>query len=138
MKYFLAQELVTPDVYGLRKERSYELFDGAALDSLIALREKFGPITVNNWHAGGTYKESGLRDPLTKTGALFSQHKFGRAFDCKFHGVTVQEVFDFIIKHHNEFPYITTLEDIKFTAPGGWLHFDTRNNQAKGIRIVRP
>lgn len=136
MKYFLAQELVTPDVYGLRKERSYELFDGAALDSLIALREKFGPITVNNWHAGGTYKESGLRDPLTKTGALFSQHKFGRAFDCKFRNITVQEVFTYVVENPERFPLITCVEDVSFTPT--WFHFDTRRHSRNGIWIIKP
>jgi hypothetical protein len=64
---------------------------------LDALRDKFGPITVNDWSWGGTFKESGYRSATSRTGAKYSQHRYGRAFDCKFGHVTVQGVYTYLI-----------------------------------------
>src|SRR5690554_3311309 len=130
---FILQELVAPAIYQARGMRAWELVCPYALRTLQTLRDVFGPTTVNNWHAGGQYKESGLRELTTSTGAALSQHKFGRAFDCKFRGITPQEAFDYILAHPDRFPYLTVLEDVRYTPT--WLHFDTRNHNQPGIWI---
>lgn len=133
---FGVRELVTPEVYAARGERAWELLDPFALRTLQSLRDKFGPVTINNWHIGGSYKESGLRGFGSATGAMWSQHKYGRAFDCKIKGVTPKEACEYILAHMSEFPYLTVLENPAETP--SWLHFDTRNHNKNGIWIVNP
>ena len=136
LRHFDLRELVTPEIWVTRNSRCVELLDPRALKTLDALRDKFGPTTVNNWHIGGRFKESGLRDPFTSTGAMWSQHKFGRAFDLKFRDAKPQNVFDYVLAHADEFPEITVLEDVAATP--SWLHFDVRAASWDGIRVVRP
>ena len=97
-RYFELRELVPPDIFDARGEAAWELLDLRALVTLDALRERFGPCIVNNWHVGGPLRESGLRNPLTSTGACYSQHKFGRAFDCKFRHADPREVYQRIMR----------------------------------------
>jgi hypothetical protein len=106
------------------------------------LREKFGAVTINGKFGGKAFTESGLRNPFTETGAKFSQHKFGRALDLKFHKVTVKEVYEYIIRNPQEAREngITTVEDIAFTP--SWLHIDCRmlpeTFPTNGVFIVKP
>lgn len=133
-RHFIVQELVPPDVYEARGEAAWELLDPRLLASLDRLRAFFGPVTVNNWHWGGAYRESGLRSTQTAVGARFSQHKFGRAADCKFRDVTPQEAFERILAAPDDFPTITCLEDVAHTPT--WLHVDVRN--CERIKVVKP
>ena len=133
---FALHELVPPEIFRSRGNRGWELLDPYALRTLQTLRDVFGSITVNDWYWGGRFSESGLRGFATGTGAALSQHKFGRAFDCKFKTATPKEAHDYILAHPDRFPYLTTLEDVRHTPT--WLHFDTRNHQHSGVLIVRP
>jgi hypothetical protein len=136
-KWFEIRELVGPDVYEARGERAWQLLDTRLLITLDQLREKFGPITVNNWHWGGRFKASGLRTELDKVGARFSQHRMGRAADCKFRDTTPREVFDYILAHESVFASLTCLEDVAFTPT--WLHVDVRNTVGHpSILVVKP
>lgn len=129
-------ELVPPVIFKERGERAWELLDSKALVTMQTFRETFGRTVVNDWYWGGRLKESGLRDYYTLTGAKLSQHKFGRAFDLHPREVTIEEAYEYILKNPEKFPYLTTLEDIKYTP--GWLHMDNRNHTQEGIWIVKP
>lgn len=133
---FILQELVPPDIYEARGDRAWELLDPMALMSLQSVRDKFGPVVVNNWHEGGPYKESGLRSALTATGAAFSMHRYGRAFDCKCKNATPQEMCDYILQNRKDFPMVTAIENPEATPT--WLHIDTRNHSRGDIWIVNP
>jgi hypothetical protein len=135
-KHFDLRELVTPEIYMTRGQSAWELLDSRGLIVLDALREKFGPVTVNDWHLSGSYSESGLRSLTTQTGARYSQHKMGRAFDTKYKDVKPQEVYDYLLAHADEFPELTVVEDIAATPT--WVHVDVRNADWKGVRIVKP
>lgn len=135
-KHFALQELVSPEVYKARQDLAWDLLRPGALVALDALRDRYGRIVVNNWNAGGPLKESGLRGWECETGARWSMHRFGGAFDLKFGSVTPQEVFRDILAHPEQFPQITTLEDVAVTPT--WLHFDVRNHARGGIWVVRP
>jgi hypothetical protein len=135
-KYFGLRELVSADVYMTRGDAAWELLDPRVLVAGDKLREKFGPVTVNNWHRGGTYSQSGFRDPVTGVGARLSQHKRGAALDCKFRDTTPQAVYAYLLEHPDEFPEITVLEDIAATP--SWLHVDVRAADWDGIRVVKP
>ncbi len=123
-RHFVIQELVDPEIYKLRGEKAWELFDDRALITLDALRDEFGPIIVNNWHFGGSRKWSGLRTSSSSYYSPTSQHSFGRAFDCLPKNISVEKMREEIIRSRNsKFPYITGLE-LNVT----WIHFDTRNH----------
>jgi len=103
------------------------------------IRDRFSaPVHVNDWYRGGHLKERGFRLPGTKTGAKYSQHKFGRACDFNIPGLTIEEIYDDILR--NEKIYldfgVTTIEDVSFTKT--WIHLDTRWTGMDKIKIVKP
>lgn len=129
-KYFKPQELVPPHVFTQRGTKSFELMDDRVLITLDALREKFGPLTVNNYHTGGDRRWSGLRTQgfyrsPSEYEASFSQHKYGRAADCIPANTTAEKMRQYVLDHPEEFPYITFLE-----TNISWFHFDVRNCNA--------
>lgn len=134
--WFDVREFVPPNVFALRGERAWELLDPRILLTANQLRERFGPVKVNDWHRGGHFKYSGFRDPACLIGARLSQHRFGRALDMKFRDASPREVFRYILENRSEFPYITTIEDVEHTPT--WVHVDCRNNAEEGIRVIRP
>lgn len=141
-KYFDLHELVYPGAIQALGERAWILMDDRILRGADWLREKYGPAVINGKLGGKVFTESGLRDPDTKTGKGFSQHKFGRALDLKFTKVSVKEVYEYIIRNPEEARAngITTVEDISFTPT--WLHIDCRalpeSFPANGILVVKP
>jgi hypothetical protein len=141
-KYFALNEVVHPGAIQALGERAWTLMDERILRGADWLREMFGPCTINGKFGGKGFTESGLRDPFTTTGAKFSQHKFGRALDLKFHKVTCKEVYEYIIRNSGQAREngITTVEDIAFT--GTWLHIDCRllpeSFPDNGILVVKP
>lgn len=136
---FIIQELVPPEIYNEMGERAWLMLDPHALISLQKLRDAKGRIVINGWHLpDGPYakfKESGLRDPNSTTGAKRSMHKRGCAFDCKPRDCTPKELYDYVMAHPEEFPYINRVEDINDTP--GWFHFDTGNSPYR-IQVVNP
>lgn len=131
-RHFELRELVDPETYRWLGERAWWVLDPRALATLDQLRDRFGPCTVNNWHADGDFRYRGFRPPGCAVGAALSQHRFGRAFDCTFRE-TAQEVREYIRAHRAEFPFLTTLEtDVT------WLHFDVRDTGTQDILIIRP
>lgn len=125
-KYFQLQEVVPASVIQARGEKGWELMDDRILMGGDWLREKHGSCVINGKIGDHVFKESGLRDPLTDTGAKFSQHKFGRALDLKFLKTDTKTVYNFILENQAEARRngITTIEDIK-DAPT-WIHIDCR------------
>ena len=141
-KHFALNELVPPDVIQARGEQAWQLMDERILRGADWLREKFGPCVINGKFNGKGFTESGLRNPLTTTGAKWSQHKFGRAVDLKFLKVNVKEVYDYILANQPEARAngITTVENINATPT--WLHIDCRllpeSYPANGVLVVNP
>lgn len=135
-RHFGIRELVTPGIYQARGDRAWELLQPGALLTLDALRDRFGETEVNNWEWGGSRDEAGLREWNTRTGATYSMHKYGGAFDPRFRFVQPPEVAEYVLAHPDEFPYITAIEDVGSTPT--WFHFDGRNHSRGGIWIVKP
>lgn len=139
---FKLKELVDPSFLKLPENEVWDMLDEQALRALQELRNRFGKIVVNGSYMGHTFTESGLRTKTTKTGAKASQHKLGKAFDCKFLESDEIKVYDFLI-NAPEKAYamgIRRLENISFTGrqgTAGWLHFDTKDTGAENIgRLV--
>ncbi len=125
-KHFNIQELVHPDVYVARGNAAAQLIDIRIVNVAEWLREKTGkPIVINNWKYSGRYKESGLRNPFTKTGARYSQHKYGRALDLKVQGMDAEEVRQLIRDNWAELKEIG-LTCIEKDTPT-WVHIDCRH-----------
>lgn len=108
----------------------WQWFDDRALITLGALREWAGTTFINNWYWGGQNQWGGFRPLDCPIGALYSQHKFCRAFDPKFVYKTADEVRHHIKSNKDKFPYVTCLEE---GVP--WVHFDTRNYD--GLLIIQ-
>jgi len=137
-KNFDIKELVPREVYQRFGDSSVWFLDQKAIQVLQQLRDTFGTCVVNNWSSGGKFNYSGFREPDCSVGASFSQHKFGRAFDCKFTKATADEVRESILKNQKKFMEqgLTTIEDGQFSPT--WLHFDTRITRMNEIFIVKP
>ncbi len=124
-EHFDLREVVTPEAYAALGDKAIILMDKRIIDVCEELRNYFDePITINNWHSGGQYHESGLRNFDTTTGAKYSQHKYGRALDLKFTHVTPEEVRNEIremFDHFSKFG-LTTIEQSTAT----WVHIDCR------------
>lgn len=122
-EFFRAEELVPPAVHRARGRRSLQLLDPRLLEALDQLRNEFGPITINNWHVGGTFTESGLRTPECKHYKPYSQHTFGRAADCKFALHEPEYIRRMILDNPHKYPFINFVE---LDTPT-WVHIDVRN-----------
>lgn len=126
-KHFRIEELVSPEVFADRGEKAFELLDVRLLITLDQLRERYGPMTINNWiwkpeSDPRCRTESGLRTPGMKHFSPYSQHTFGRAADCLFAHKTADQVRSEILSNPDLFPYIMSVE-----LGVSWLHFDVRN-----------
>jgi hypothetical protein len=67
-----------------------------------------------------------LRTPESPYYSPYSQHTFGRAFDCIFDGVTAEEVRRDILNNPSDYAFVSITAIELGTS---WLHFDTRNVQ---------
>lgn len=144
-KYFKLQEFFPRDffnrTYPILGNRMWQLIDNRVLWTADMLRNRFGTMIVNDWlwrkNSGHQYR--GFRPFDCPIGAEFSQHKWGRALDCKFTEVKTEKVRDQIAYSDYgdfiEYKYITTVE-IGIT----WLHFDVRNHAMSkhGIKLITP
>ena len=85
-KHFVLKELVHPSFLGTNESILWRLFDDRLLKSADGIRELYGACTVN---ANGM-EDCGLRKMDSKTGAVFSAHKFGRALDLHIRSIEVE------------------------------------------------
>lgn len=139
-KYFELYELVPPNTYWkyhLEPVKLWGIFDDRLLRTIERLRVRYGKMVMNTWYWGGHHKERGWRHENTLTGALFSQHKNGRAGDLVPTEVSPDQIRRDILADpwHPDFKYITCLE---MNIP--WLHIDLRNHNkgGSGILLVYP
>jgi hypothetical protein len=132
---FRTEELVPPETFRAWGERSLWFLDSRAVDVLKELRKDYGPVVVNDWAFGGEIKYRGYRPPECKIGAVASQHRVGRAFDCLFKDADVSKVrIEVIAKAragHEVYGMIRGIE-----TDVSWFHFDVRN--APSLMVFRP
>ena len=138
-KNFRLQEFIDPITYKRFRASSIWFMDSKLFNIAQEVRDlTHSPVKINDWANSGQYRESGLRNWETLTGAKYSQHKFGRAIDIKVQGWGVEDVYKLIMKHEEKFRYLglTTIESINKTPT--WIHLDTRNWAIDKIHIVNP
>jgi hypothetical protein len=113
------------------------MFDYRLVRTIHNLRLRYGKMVMNDWYWGGKWKERGWRPWGSLTGAMFSQHKFGRAADMIPVETTVDQIRKDILDtpYHPDFKYITCIE-MNVT----WLHIDIRNYNKRqdGVLLVYP
>ena len=130
-KNFSDKEVLPKELHGYR----WEWFvDFRIVQVAQKLRDKFGPITINN----DRFNWSGYRTFDCGIGAQFSQHRFGRALDLKFSNTTPEEVQKYIIENEDEFlkAGLTRLENAEKTKT--WLHIDCMFTGSENIIIFNP
>lgn len=134
-KNFCAEEFVPPRVFhALGAHRVLLVMDLRILITADAIRDYFGRrVTINNWKWGGDRTLSGFRPADTPIGALWSQHKFGRAIDCLVDDVPAEEARQAILANRRRFPLITVIED-----DVSWLHVDCRPTSTRKIELIKP
>lgn len=135
---FYLQEFVSKSMYSKWGNKCIWFVDPRLFLLAQFYRDRFGGVTINNWLWGGKYNYSGFREPACKVGAKLSQHRFCKADDKKFDEVTVQEVYEDVIKNYDLYKKfgLTTIENIKATPT--WLHGDLRNTMQDELLIVNP
>lgn len=136
---FILEEFICPEIYHSWGESSIWFLDDRIITIAQFMRTRLGvPCTINNWHNGGQYKESGLRYFGTTTGAKFGDHLFGRAIDAKFKDTSPAQVHQFIKDNWAALSLLglTTIENLEFTPT--WTHLSTRNWGDHKLHIVNP
>ena len=135
-KYFKPYELLPKALYyellglGWPERRIWQLFDPRTLLVNDKLRARYGKMVANTWYWGGRHQWRGFRPCACPVGALYSQHRYGRASDLVPVEVTVEEIRNDIIQGEN-FLYISCIE---MEVP--WLHHDERNY--RGLLLIYP
>lgn len=137
---FYLKEFVPKEIYSKWGDASLWFIDSRIIQIAQFIRERHGkPVTINGTLNGHTYQYSGFDPPggYRKASSL-SQHRFGRAVDLKFSGMTVQEAYKDIIDNQDIYLKIglTTVENIGSTP--SWLHIDIRKTNMNSIKIVNP
>lgn len=131
-KYFENKEIFPPEIIPYSDFILIGLIDKKLITVADSLRERFGPLTCNDYKWGGAYKYRGFRPRDCKTGAYLSQHRFGRALDLVSKNVTAEEMRIDIMKNETIWRSlgITTIE-----KNVSWLHFDVRPTDS--LEIIR-
>jgi hypothetical protein len=132
-KFFLIEEFVSPKVYKKHGERAWKFLCPRLLHTILIIRKEIGkPITINNWHTGGSFKQRGLRSNLGyiflskfKKGILYlSGHVLGVAVDFDVKGMTAQQVRVWLVQNQDILPYKIRLENKLKGKPISWVHLD--------------
>lgn len=134
--HFSLEELVAPEIYehSAIGGRAEDFINVNTVPTLEDLRADFGPITVNDWHIGGSYKDSGLRSPNSTVGAKLSAHRFGTGFDLKFNDHKAEFVYFHILNNQDKYPFIRRMENAEHTRT--WLHIEISTNHRNGDIII--
>ena len=131
--YFIIQEFVSPKVYNKHGEDSWKFICPRLLHTLLVIRKVIDkPITINNWHIGGKFKQRGLRSNLgyifysqfKKRRMYLSAHVMGRAVDFDVEGMKAEEVRNWLILNKKILPYKIRLEHKKGGKYISWVHLD--------------
>lgn len=135
-EYFKAHELVPPAIYDKFGDRSFMFIDDRLLKLCDALRDEFGPATINNYKYGGDRVASGLRSPDSPYYSPTSQHSFGRAVDIIFKDIGASGVRGIIKSNPNHWTR-GVAKSITLEDEVSWVHIDIRNGP-KGVNSFKP
>lgn len=141
-KYFKISELVHPDLLKQHGEsKCWMFFDERLLRFIDWVREKYGPIIINN----SSLKDCGARAMDCSTGASLSAHKMWRAFDlhiCSIENTygtnktTKANAYKKVREEILKYPewYFVNFETTSGSSPIWWLHCDSYNRTAREFK----
>jgi len=129
-KYFNLKELLPKDLYNLREDIGWILFDDRILKSADFIREKYGVCTIN----GNGLNDCGFRQKPVQ--ANWSSHLFGRALDLHISKIEKQNLSkDDKIKAYDkirdELFNLPEFANIRFEYSISWLHIDCANSDVR-------
>ena len=137
-KHFVIKELVNPTLLAKIGENvAWRLFDARVLKAADAIRKRYGAMVINT----KDLPDCGLRDPLSTTGAKYSQHKLGNALDGHILSIekAAAEIKDpverkkFKIREYNKVREQLMLDSefdcLSFEHNIPWLHFEVSNRE---------
>jgi hypothetical protein len=127
---FFLDEFINPNDYAKYGAKSIALVDNRLFKIAQYFRTELGlPVTINNWYTGGQYKESGLREQNTTTGAKLSAHKNGLAIDIKVKGMSGQQMYAWAKSRAKELYELGVRRIETPTLTPTWLHLDLKLHQ---------
>lgn len=136
--HFEIEEFIDPVTFEAEGEQSILRIDYKLIDIAEFIRVDTGlPVTINNWHTGGQYKESGLRNKDSKTGAPKSTHKLGKGIDVKIKNYYGLDWYNYVKKNAKKLYELglRRIEDKSMATT--WCHMDTKEHGFKDtIQIV--
>lgn len=128
-KYFDIRELVCQHVHSKFGEKSWMFFSDKHLNLLLILRRDIykAPMTINNWHIGGSYDERGLRcnicnlakSKTIKSQVYMSAHCNGSGSDHNVKEMTADQCRKLIKSNEHLIPFPIRLE-----KNVSWVHCD--------------
>lgn len=137
-QFFDLREMVCPDMYGRFHDFAWNVFDSSLLYTLLVLRRDIlqVPMTINNWHTGGSFSQRGYRCNLcelvaskTRKKALYAtSHGTGKGLDFDAKGMTAEHARELIERHADLLPYPIRLE-----RGTNWVHFDLYNETDRKV-----
>ena len=132
-KHLIIQEIVPHDLYDMFKEPAqlFALFDEQVLMGADWLRNRYGPMTCNNWHLGGDFKWSGFRTTESPHYSATSMHSVGKALDLKFSKMSAAEIRADLRKLEYV-PHIKRIED-----DVAWLHIDVKETNKNKLYFFK-
>lgn len=136
-EHFDIREFVDPTTFAQQSSRSVDAIDKKLINIAEYIRTKIDqPVTINNWHLGGQFKESGLRNKNSTTGAKLSQHKLGKAIDVKASGYAGDDWYEFVKIQAKELYDLGVRRIEHKSLATTWLHIDLKEHGKKCIQVV--
>lgn len=135
-----------PEIYKRFGDKSIVYLNEKIVKVTQRVRELEGSsVIINNWHTGGNFINSGVRDYLNphRSGSR-SRHYYGVCADLKFKRNSKEVYNDIIIPNLEELMSLglTTVEDIEYTkgkdGKNGWLHLSVEWTGKDELVIVKP
>ena len=140
--YFSVKELVCKHVYDRYGDRAAMFLDNKLIETINTVREKIlrAPMTVNNWHLGGSFTQRGLRCNLCdlvrekseRQQLYLSAHCLGKGIDFTPEGMTAEEARRIIIEKQELLPYPIRLED-----GVSWVHLDVYEMGTQKVSLFK-
>ena len=130
--YELFSRMVYESIYPIEGERMWRLLDSRYVETIDAIRRRYGKMVANTWWWGGSHQYRGFRPIDCEVGSPLSQHKLFRAIDLVPVSESVDKIRSDIIhdRYPSDFRWITAVE---LDVP--WLHIDGRqwDKQRNGV-----
>ena len=135
---FYVHELVPKLAYAKYGDKAIRFVTQWQLRLSDALREEFGPTTINNYYWGGPRKDSGTRiQGWSKAGGPTSAHRLALALVCQFKDYSIKDVWK-TIKAQEDYWMAMGISRIEKFANMTWLHADGVITNKNKIHWFKP